>query len=87
MNEVIISTQKIKPARLLEITDNLLDLNLKVKIVPPLTKWIDGALEANQIKQVNIDDLLDRQQILIDNPIVKRDVNNKVILLLELQVL
>jgi FlaA1/EpsC-like NDP-sugar epimerase len=80
INEVIISTKKIKPGRLLEITDYLLNLNLKVKIVPPLTKWIDGALEANQIKQVNIDDLLDRQQILIDNPIVKRDVNSKVIL-------
>jgi FlaA1/EpsC-like NDP-sugar epimerase len=80
VNEVIISTKKIKPSRLLEITDYLLSLNLKVKIVPPLTKWIDGALEANQIKQVNIDDLLDRQQILIDNPIVKRDVNCKVIL-------
>jgi FlaA1/EpsC-like NDP-sugar epimerase len=80
IEEVIISTKKIKPARLLEITDKLLGLNLKVKIVPPLTKWIDGTLEANQIKQVNIDDLLDRQQILIDNPIVKRDVNNKVIL-------
>jgi FlaA1/EpsC-like NDP-sugar epimerase len=80
IEEVIISTKKIKPARLLEITDKLLGLNLKVKIVPPLTKWIDGTLEANQIKQVNIDDLLDRQQILIDNPIVKRDVNRKIIL-------
>ena len=80
IKEVIISTKKIKPSRLLEITDKLLGLNLKVKIVPPLTKWIDGTLEANQIKQVNIDDLLDRQQILIDNPIVKRDVNRKIIL-------
>ena len=80
ITEVIISTKKIKPSRLLEITDNLLYLNIKVKIVPPLTKWIDGALEVNQIKQVNIDDLLGRQQILIDNPIVKREVDDKIIL-------
>ena len=80
ITEVIISTKKIKPSRLLEITDNLLHLNIKVKIVPPLTKWIDGALEVNQIKQVNIDDLLGRQQILIDNPIVKREVDDKIIL-------
>ena len=80
ISEVIISTKKIKPSRLLEITDKLLLLNVKVKIVPPLTQWIDGTLEANQIKQVRIDDLLDRQQILIDNPIVKREVDNKIIL-------
>lgn len=80
ITEVIISTQKIKPARLLEITDKLLELNVKVKIVPPLVTWIDGDLQVNQIKQVNIDDLLDRKQIFIDNPIVKREVNEKVIL-------
>jgi FlaA1/EpsC-like NDP-sugar epimerase len=80
ITEVVISTQKIKSGRILEITDTLLSLNLKVKIVPPLTKWIDGTLEVNQIKQVKIDDLLNRRQIVINNPIVKRDVNGKVIL-------
>ncbi|KGL64345.1 polysaccharide biosynthesis protein [Polaribacter sp. Hel1_85] len=80
INEVIISIQKIKPSRLLEITDKLLALNLKVKIVPPLSKWIEGDLQANQIKQINIEDLLDRAPIIIDNPIVQREVNDKVIL-------
>ena len=80
ITEVIISIQKIKPSRLLEITDSLIKLNVEVKIVPPLTKWIDGDLQANQIKQVNIEDLLDREQILIDNPIVQREVEGKVIL-------
>ena len=80
INEVIISIQNIKPNRLLEITDKLIKLGVEVKIVPPLSKWIGGDLKANQIKQINIDDLLDREQILIDNPIVKREVNNKVVL-------
>ena len=80
ISEVIISTQKIRPGRLLEITDTLLALNVKVKIVPLLTKWIDGTLEVNQIKQVRIEDLLNRRPIVIDNPIVKREVNDKVIL-------
>ena len=80
ISEVIISTQKIRPGRLLEITDTLLALNVKVKIVPLLTKWIDGTLEVNQIKQVRIEDLLNRQPIVIDNPIVKREVNDKVVL-------
>ncbi|SEE62205.1 polysaccharide biosynthesis protein [Polaribacter dokdonensis] len=80
LNEVIISTQKIRPSRLLEITDKLLDLGVEVKIVPALVTWIDGDLQANQIKQINIDDLLGRDKIEINNPIVKRDVDDKVVL-------
>ncbi|WP_410529747.1 polysaccharide biosynthesis protein [Tenacibaculum sp. MAR_2009_124] len=80
IDEIIISIQNIKSEKLLILTDKLLPLDVKVKIVPPLSKWIDGDLEANQIKQVKIEDLLDRKPISIDNPIVKRDVNNKTIL-------
>ncbi len=80
ITEVIISIQRIKPTKLLEITDTLIALDLKVKIVPALTKWIEGDLKANQIKEVNIEDLLDRAPIVIDNPIVKREVNDKVVL-------
>ncbi|MGG8497591.1 polysaccharide biosynthesis protein [Tenacibaculum sp. TC6] len=80
IDEIIISIQNIKSEKLLYLTDKLLLLGVKVKIVPPLSKWIDGDLEANQIKQVKIEDLLDRKPISIDNPIVKREVNNQVIL-------
>lgn len=80
INEIIISIQNIKSEKLLYLTDTLLELGVKVKIVPPLSKWIDGDLEANQIKSVKIEDLLDRKPISIENPIVKRDVNDKVIL-------
>lgn len=80
IDEIIISIQNIKPNRLLEITDRFLNLNVKVKIVPPLSKWIGGDLQANQIKQINIDDLLGRDQISIDNPIVKREVSDRVVL-------
>jgi FlaA1/EpsC-like NDP-sugar epimerase len=80
IDEIIISIQNIKSEKLLYFTDNILALGVQVKIVPPLSKWIHGDLEANQIKQVKIEDLLDRKPISIDNPIVKREVNNKVIL-------
>ena len=79
IEEIIISIPSVKPGRLLEITDDLLKYNVKIKIVPQLSKWIEGDLEANQIKQINIDDLLGREQISFDNPIVKRDVINKVV--------
>ena len=80
IDEIIISIQNIKTSRLLEITDYFIQLDVHVKIVPPLTNWIDGHLESNQIREIKIEDLLERAPILIDNPILQRDVNNKVIL-------
>lgn len=80
VDQVIISIQNIKSNRLLAITDKFIDLNLEVKIVPPLSKWIGGDLQANQIRQIKIEDLLDRAPIIIDNPVVQREVTNKVVL-------
>lgn len=80
IDEIIISIQNITPNRLLEITDYFIPYNVEVKIVPPLTSWIDGNLQANQIRDVKIEDLLDREAIFIDNPILQRDINNRVVL-------
>ena len=80
IKEIVLSIQNINASRLLELTDYFTSFTVEVKIVPPLSKWIGGDLQAHQIRDVNIDDLLGRAPILIENSIVQRDVNNKIIL-------
>ncbi|WP_083191746.1 polysaccharide biosynthesis protein [Formosa haliotis] len=79
IDEIIISIQNISSDRLLEITKNYLSKNIKVKITPPVQQWIDGDLKISQIKDVNIEDLLGREPISIDNPILIEEYYNKVI--------
>ena len=79
LREVIVSIQNIKPSRLMQITDDLIAHNIQVKIVPAVDKWIDGELNIGLIKQIKIEDLLDRAPIEIDNPIVKRDLKGKLV--------
>lgn len=79
ITEVIISIQNTTPDRLLNITDSLITKNVEVKIVPPFSKWIDGDLEASQIKEVKIEDLLQRSPINLINSTVENDVKNKTI--------
>lgn len=81
IDEVILSIQKIEPARLLKIVDNLTKFNVDVKIVPPVKKWINGDLNARQIKSLKIEDLLGRAPIEVNNPILKEEFNHKVILI------
>jgi len=79
LKEVIVSIQNIKPSRLMQITDDLIAHNVKVKIVPAIDKWIDGELNAGQIQQVKIEDLLDRAPIELENPAIKRELFGRVV--------
>ena len=81
IKEIIVSIQSIKPYRLMEIVDALLALPVKVKIVPSIDKWINGDLNIGQIAEVKIEDLLNRAPIKINNPILQKELNNKVILI------
>ena len=81
IKDVIISIQNIDNIRLLEISDNLITKNVKVKIVPPVENWINGNLNVNQIKNVELEDLLERSPIKVNNPTLKKEFYQKTILI------
>ena len=55
--------------------------NVRLLNVPPATKWINGELSFNQLRGVNIEDLLEREPIKLDNDLINAELNNKVILI------
>src|SRR5690606_26839199 len=55
-------------------------LKISVSIVPPVDQWINGGLTAGAIREVKIEDLLSREQIILDNPRIHQDLQDKVIL-------
>jgi len=81
IDEVIVAMQKVKPASLIEITANLSKLPIKVKIVPPIKTWIDSELQSHQIKPIEIEDLLGREPIKLNNSVLMQEFNNKVVLI------
>jgi len=76
IHEIILAIQQIEAARLIEIVDKLSKLPVKVKIVPPVKNWIDGNLKLKQIEQVKIEDLLGRDQIVLKNKILSKELHN-----------
>ncbi|MDO9137113.1 MAG: nucleoside-diphosphate sugar epimerase/dehydratase [Lutibacter sp.] len=82
ITRIIIAMQTIKQARLIEIVAQLATLSVKVKIVPPTKTWLNNAdLKATQIKTINIEDLLGRSVIELDNAELQNEFNNKVVLI------
>ena len=80
ISEVIFCIQKIDAQRLKGLVEGLVDFPVVVKIVPPVEDWINGELNASQIKQIQIEDLLNRPPIDIINSKINREVRDKVIL-------
>ena len=80
ITEIIISIQNIRPSRLREIVDSFADTPVTLKIVPAVNKWLNGDLNAQQIKTVKIEDLLGRKPIKLDNPDIREEIRDKVVL-------
>jgi len=80
IHEIIVSIQNIKPFELFGRVDSLTGLPVKIKMVPPVQQWIDGELNVGQIKEVKIEDLLERSPISISNPVLQKEIDNKTIL-------
>lgn len=80
-DQIIISIQKsLSAKRKKEIVELALEFGLQIKIVPPFENWIRGELSTKQIKPVRIEDLLERDPIVLDNVNITREIKDKVIL-------
>ncbi|MFD2725975.1 polysaccharide biosynthesis protein [Hyunsoonleella rubra] len=79
IEEIIIASQSIDSRRLISLVDSFMNFDIEIKKVPPFETWIDGELNANQIKQFEIEDLLGRAPIEIDNPNLLNEFNGEVI--------
>ena len=77
ISEIIFSIQNIDSVKLRKTVEGLVDLPIVVKIVPPIEDWINGELKVSQIKQVQIEDLLDRAPITIKNSKIAIELMNK----------
>ena len=80
ISEIIFSIQNIDSRKLRKTVEGLVDLPIVVKIVPPIEDWINGELKVSQIKQVQIEDLLDRAPITIKNSKIAMELMNKTVM-------
>lgn len=81
IDEVIISVQNLDIARKNEIVDSALKKGAKVLHVPPVNKWVKGELSTRQIQEINIEDLLGREAINLNNYYISQEVGKKSVLI------
>ncbi|MGB0391531.1 MAG: polysaccharide biosynthesis protein [Salibacteraceae bacterium] len=77
---LIIAVQKIDKDKKKEIIEKCLFHNIEVKIIPPVTDWINGELSVKQIKPVRIEELLGRKPIQLNQDKIKNQIAGKTVL-------
>ncbi len=81
VKQLIISVPNMSPSKKKEIIERCLEIGIQVKVVPALNLWINGQFNAHQLERVKIEELLQRDPILLDSKNVYRELKNKVILI------
>ncbi|MFM8739072.1 MAG: polysaccharide biosynthesis protein, partial [Cytophagales bacterium] len=80
-DEIIITVKDFALDAKNELVDICIRNQVKVRTIPPVEKWVHGELSINQIKEVNIEDLLGRASIKLDNPSVQHELQGKRVLI------
>ena len=78
--QVILSIQKISATRRQEIIEYCIANNTRVLTVPPVQNWINGELSFRQIRKIRIEELLERDPIILNEDHIGKQLKNKIIL-------
>lgn len=80
VEKLIIAKEGIGPEEKQAIIEKCLQFDIKVLSVPDVNTWINGELSFNQIKEIKIEDLLERPPIVLDIDRIKKKLLNKTVL-------
>ncbi len=80
IDELVIATNRISTQRKNEIFDLCYKNKIKVLTVPHIKTWTDGELKVEQIKEIEIEQLLNREEIKLNVEIISREIEGKTIM-------
>ncbi len=80
ISELIIAERNIEASKKQDIIDLCFEYDVNVLTLPDVHNWINGELSYNQIRKINIEDLLERAPIQLDEDKIKKDILNKTVL-------
>ena len=78
---LIISDKSLTKQQKLDIVEECLEYNFKVFTVPSIANWEDKKEIANKVTNFRIEDLLERNPIVLDTKLISKQLKNKTILI------
>ncbi len=80
IKEIIFALHSIEHSRKLEILDICSRTGLKVRVLPGVEASLSGRADATRIRDIDIEDLLERDPITLDNEAIANDICGRVVM-------
>lgn len=80
LRTLIIAVQDLPSERLQQIAETAFELGIQIQRVPEAKSWTNGTFQIKQFTKININDLLGREVIELNNPEVANLIANRVVL-------
>ena len=77
---VFLALPKISRSKRNQIIENLNQYKLTVKTLPSISEIVDGRITISDIKDLNVDDLLNRDEVQPDIKLLNKNINSKTVL-------
>ncbi|MFO7863684.1 MAG: nucleoside-diphosphate sugar epimerase/dehydratase [Salinivirgaceae bacterium] len=81
VSELIITKTQIGVDEKNDVVQKCIEHDVAVKRIPDSSRWINGDLSYNQIKNIRIEELLERPPIQLSNKAIRKDIVGKVLLI------
>ncbi|HMO34372.1 MAG TPA: nucleoside-diphosphate sugar epimerase/dehydratase [Lacibacter sp.] len=80
ITDIIIATKTLHPVRKSKFLNDTIIFNLRIRELPSLQRWFESHFNLGTIQQIDIHDLLNREAIQLQNPVVEQEFRSKTIL-------
>lgn len=80
VTDLFIAIDHISVDKKIAITDIASPFNLKINVIPQASQWRDGLFQRNQVKKLNIEDLLEREEINLPNDVLRDAYTDSVVM-------
>jgi FlaA1/EpsC-like NDP-sugar epimerase len=77
---LILASKHIEKGKLNDLVDSCLAHGIRIQQVPAMRDWLNGRLDTQQLQNINIEDLLEREVIKIHNEAIYSELKGKKIL-------
>lgn len=81
VSTAIFAIKNVSNRRKTELVDSCLNLNLKVLEVPYQNTWSENTVQAHQLREIRIEDLLSRSPIMLEKEKAQRELGGRVVMI------
>ena len=80
ITQLFIGIDKLSVERKIAITDICAPLNIKINVIPHASQWAGGLFQKNQVRELNIEELLERDEIILPHEILQETYEHATVL-------